>query len=436
MSPERFQKVEEIYHAARELEPSRRSAFLARACGGDEELRHELESLLAQDPAREGMLDRPAAGVLKESGGLAPGAHLGPYKIEAPIGAGGMGEVYRAIDTRLGRPVEIKTLYQNFSNRFGREARAISALNHPNVCTLYDIGPNYLVMELLQGETLTARLKKGALPTSLVVRYGIEIADALAAAHAKGIVHRDLKPGNIMVTKSGAKVLDFGLAKTQRDETLTASRAIMGTPAYMAPEQSEGKESDERTDIYALGLVLREMATGQREGSTSDLPALLAHVIDRCLATDLESRWHSATDVKFVLEWAGKSALGSISETSEHKAQSPSRWRYLRPITLAAGAVVLLAAGTLTGLRMVRPTLRPSSVSPSAAVRLLVGGSAMEAGPLFTPLPGMAIPSACILRRRRTRSHGISGSRMPAYSASRPPMRWPSRLHQPEELER
>jgi serine/threonine protein kinase len=143
MSPERFQKVEELYHAARELEPSQRSAYLARACNGDEELRRELESLLAQDPAREGMLDHPAASLLNDSGvKLAAGAHVGPYKIEVPIGAGGMGEVHRAVDTRLGRAVAIKVAAAKFSERFEREARAVAALNHPHICTLHDVGPD------------------------------------------------------------------------------------------------------------------------------------------------------------------------------------------------------------------------------------------------------------------------------------------------------
>src|SRR5262245_32075468 len=157
-----------------------------------------------------------AAKLLADSTGahLTMGAQLGPYRIEGPLGAGGMGEVYCAIDTRLDRKVAIKVCAEQFSGRFGREARAISALNHPYICTLYDVGPNYLVMELVVGETLSARLRKGPLPIDQALRYGAEIADALSAAHAKGIIHRDLKPGNVMVTKSGVKVLDFGLAKT------------------------------------------------------------------------------------------------------------------------------------------------------------------------------------------------------------------------------
>ena len=152
-----------------------------------------------------------------------------------------MGQVYRAVDTRLDRAVALKLCAASFGDRFAREARAIAALNHSNICTLYDVGPNYLVMELVEGETLEARLKRGALPIAEAVRYGAQIADALAAAHSRGIVHRDLKPGNIMLTKSGVKVLDFGLAKSAGDQTVTATCAVVGTPAYMAPEQLEGK---------------------------------------------------------------------------------------------------------------------------------------------------------------------------------------------------
>src|SRR5207302_7885593 len=165
-----------------------------------------------------------------------------------------------------------KVSHEQFSARFEREARAISALNHPNICTLYDVGPNYLVMELVEGKTLAAKLKKGKLSIEDTLLYGGQIAAALAEAHSKGINHRDLKPGNVMIAKNGVKVLDFGLAKSAGDETLTTSNAVMGSPAYMAPAQLEGKACDARTDIFALGLVLREMATGRRDGTTLDLP--------------------------------------------------------------------------------------------------------------------------------------------------------------------
>src|SRR3989454_1146236 len=245
MTPERWRQIEELYHAAWECGPE----ALAQA---DPELRGEVERMLAQK-TMDSPLDRPAAEMLLDSTvtQLAAGAQLGPYRIEARLGAGGMGEVYRATDVRLGRAVAIKVAQERFSNRFEREARAIAALNHPHICTLHDVGPSYLVMELVEGETLAARLKKGKLSIHDTLRYGAQIAAALAEAHSKGITHRDLKPGNVMITKNRVKVLDFGLAKSAGDQTLTGSNAVMGTPAYMAPEQLEGKTCDARTDIYA-----------------------------------------------------------------------------------------------------------------------------------------------------------------------------------------
>jgi eukaryotic-like serine/threonine-protein kinase len=282
-------------------------------------------------------------------------AQLGPYKLEEPLGAGGMGRVYKARDTRLGRAVAIKILSAQFSGRFEREARAISALNHPHICTLHDVGPNYLVMELLEGETLAARLKKGPLPIELVLRYGAEIVDALAAAHALGIIHRDLKPANIMITKAGVKVLDFGLAKSHQDETLTATNAVMGTPAYMAPEQREGKECDVRTDIFAVGLVLYEMATGRRLTSLeqanavipSGLPVRFAHVLEHCLAADPDNRWHSARDVHLELDWAAK------PDSAPPRGIGRRMWMFG---TISCVAAAALIAGFLWS--------RPSAVKP------------------------------------------------------------------------
>ena len=229
---------------------------------------------------------------------LALGTRLGPYEVNAHIGTGGMGEVYRARDTRLDRTVAIKVLPAQlsddplFRDRFDREAKAISALDHPHICTLYDVGTQdgtaYLVMQHLDGETLDVRLKKGALPLDQALQYTIQIADALDKAHRKGIIHRDLKPGNIMLTKAGAMLLDFGLAKTAvpagsvaglsmlptTPANLTAQGTILGTFQYMAPEQLQGQEADARTDIFAFGAVLYEMTTGRKafEGKNAGEP--------------------------------------------------------------------------------------------------------------------------------------------------------------------
>jgi tetratricopeptide (TPR) repeat protein/predicted Ser/Thr protein kinase len=313
MTPERFQQIEELYHAAREGTAGERAALLAQT---DPELRREVELLLSQ-PASGEFLDRPAIQnapyLLEDSTGtnLAAGASLGPYRIESKLGEGGMGEVFRAVDTRLGRAVAVKVTQQQFSARFEGEARAIASLNHPNICTLYDVGPNYLVMELVEGETLAARLKQGPISIEMVRRYGAQIAAALVEAHAKGIVHRDLKPGNIMIAKSGVKVLDFGLAKSGQDETVTASGMVMGTPAYMAPEQREGKPADARSDIYSLGCVLYEMSTGGRVGpQRRRLPSRkLERIVSRCLEEDPGRRSQSAAELE--RELASVSATGN-----------------------------------------------------------------------------------------------------------------------------
>src|SRR6202521_454380 len=281
---------------------------------------------------------------------ILPGRRLGPYEILSSIGAGGMGEVYRARDTRLDRIVAVKVLPTHLAGRselrerFEREARTIASLNHPHICTLHDIGQqdgvDYLVMEYLEGETLAQRLLKGSLPLEQMFQYAIEIADALGKAHRKGVTHRDLKPGNIMLTKTGTKLLDFGLAKLKQDavpanvslsdlptakDPLTAEGAIVGTLQYMAPEQLEGKEVDARTDIFAFGAVVYEMATGKRafEGKSqasvisaimsSDpvpmsslqpmTPPALDPVLRRCLAKDREDRWQTARDLEVELKW-------------------------------------------------------------------------------------------------------------------------------------
>jgi eukaryotic-like serine/threonine-protein kinase len=283
---------------------------------------------------------------------LAAGTKLGPYEVVGPLGAGGMGEVYRGRDTRLGRDVAIKVLPASFTKdatalqRFEREAKTISGLNHPNICVLYDVGNQdgleYLVMEYVDGETLAQRLEKGALPLEQVLKYGAQIAEALEKAHRSGIVHRDLKPGNVMLTASGAKLLDFGLAKETAPlanlATLTGSSpispvtqqgTIVGTFQYMSPEQVEGKELDGRSDIFSLGAVLYEMLTGKRafEGRTQlsvassilekepeaismvkpVTPPALERAIQRCLQKNPEDRWQSAKDLALELKWIGSS---------------------------------------------------------------------------------------------------------------------------------
>ncbi len=271
------------------------------------------DARVSETPSRTGdesPVDRPSR---SHGTRLIAGSRLGPYRIDALVGSGGMGDVYRGVDTRLDRPVAIKVSAEHFGGRFDREAHAIAALNHPNICTLYDVGPDYLVMELVDGETLASRLRTGALPMELVVQYGVEIARALRSAHERRIVHRDLKPGNVMITRSGVKVLDFGLAKELGAETRTATNAILGTPAYMAPEQLAGEEADTRTDIYAFGLLLYEMATGTRLGP-GELPpegALspsLAQTVRSCLAKDRDKRWQSAADVEIALGWTADPA--------------------------------------------------------------------------------------------------------------------------------
>lgn len=288
---------------------------------------------------------------------LANGSKLGPYEIHSPLGAGGMGEIYRARDTRLGRTVAIKILPSHLSSspdakqRFEREARAISSLNHPNICTLYDVGhqdgTDFLVMEYLEGETLADRLLKGPLPPEQVLKSGVEICEGLEKAHRSGVIHRDLKPSNIMLTKTGAKLMDFGLAKAttadaapssslsntfsgpSADRPLTAQGMVVGTFQYMAPEQVEGKEADARSDIFGLGAVLYEMATGQRAftgksqaGIAAAIlasepppissiqpmsPPALDQVVRTCLAKDPEERWQAVHDVKVQLQRMGTS---------------------------------------------------------------------------------------------------------------------------------
>jgi hypothetical protein len=356
---------------------------------------------------------------------LQPGVRLGPYEIVGPLGAGGMGEVYRAKDTRLGRDVAVKVLPQHLSSnpeirtRFEREAKTVSSLNHPHICTLHDVGregeTDYLVMELIEGETLAARLAKGALPLKDVLKLGAQIADALGRAHRAGVMHRDLKPGNVMLTKSGAKLMDFGLARATglggtSEMTssptvagpLTAEGTILGTFQYMAPEQLEGKEADARADLWALGCVLYEMATGRRafEGATqaslissimrdaprpmTELapmsPPALERVVRHCLAKDPDDRIQTAHDVKLQLEGIaepGSQVGAQVSVVAPRRGAGRERLAW----TLVAVAAIAAAAfGTL--LMMKRA---PSATPIHAAIPPPPGGSIVSN--TSTPVP-------------------------------------------------
>ena len=245
---------------------------------------------------------------------LISGTRLGPYEVLAPLGAGGMGEVYRARDTRLDRTVALKVLPATVANdsdrhdRFRREARAISRLSHPHICTLHDVGEqdgvDFLVMEYLAGETLAHRLLRGALPLDEVLRIGVELASGLEAAHREGVTHRDLKPANIMLTAGGAKILDFGLAKWTQpasaerdtlatvDPALTQSGVVVGTVQYMAPEQAEGKPVDARSDLFALGAILYELTTGQRAFAGTSASTILAAILTAAPPPTCATSWH------------------------------------------------------------------------------------------------------------------------------------------------
>ena len=323
---------------------------------------------------------------------LSPGNHLGPYSLLSPIGEGGMGEVWKARDTRLDRIVAIKVSKDQFTERFGREAHAVAALNHPNICTLHDVGPNYLVMEFIEGSPL-----HGPMPVEKAAEYAGQILDALEAAHRKGIVHRDLKPANILLTRQGIKLLDFGLAKrtgplTELDATevqgVTQTGQIVGTLQYMSPEQLQGKPADQRSDIFAFGCVLYEMLSGKRafEGKSSatviaailerepqplQLTPPLSRVMQTCLAKDPDRRFQSAIDLKRALHWAMENGV----EAAALQPQKPSRWWQ------AAAAALLLTTLGLAALLLMRkpaPTEQPVSfqllVPPGNSVGSATGG--------------------------------------------------------------
>jgi serine/threonine protein kinase len=394
MLGERWKKIEDLYHAALGQPTEKRGEFLLQACPGDPQLRKEVESLLDQP---DGFLESaPMLAVLA----LRAGAQLGNFEIIELLGRGGMGEVYKAIDKRLNRLVAIKVSAARFSERFEREARAIAALNHPHVCILYDVGPDYLVMEYVEGATLARLMRDRRLPVKEVLQYALQIAGAMEAAHAAGIVHRDLKPGNVMVTGAGlAKVLDFGLAKiaqsliargeAQLTATITSDAAYtgtgmaLGTPAYMSPEQALGKALDARSDVFSFGLLLYEMLIGQQafrgdstlevvsgiihlevpppSAANPDVGSSLDSLVAGCLRKDPAQRIQSMAEVRRQIE---DIAAGSSAEISRKWKPSPTPERHWMRWASLVIALLALAAVALFGWRKFQSIAPDSSEAP------------------------------------------------------------------------
>ncbi len=415
MTPERWQQVEELLQAALDRAPGERTAFLAASCAGDDELRREVESLLACEGQAEQLAETPpadlAAGLLAEGQAMA-GRTLGHYRLAVLLGAGGMGQVYHARDLRLDRNVAIKILPEHLANnvealrRFEREAKAIAALSHPNILAIHDFGieqgVSYAVMELLEGETLRSRLTRAALPWREAVEIAAAVAEGLAAAHAKGIIHRDLKPENIFLTANGqVKILDFGIARVKRvvspeAESLISTQtettrpgAVIGTISYMSPEQVRGEEADAPSDIFALGSVLYEMVSGerpfQRETTAETIAAILKetppaltrtgkrvpqeleHMIQHCLAKGASERPQSEHDLALDLR-----AISSLNE------RSLAPWRPRIGPAAWIGTLVLMAIVGLV-VWLYRGGWREPAIDSIAVLPLVNAGGGEEA---------------------------------------------------------
>ena len=437
MTPERLQQIEEIFHSALALEPGRRADFLARVCDGDDALRGEVESLLRSHGRGESFIEQPAADIAAEllaggRPGLEPGRRLGHYEIKGLLGEGGMGEVYLAEDARLGRPVALKLLPPQFmtdadrTHRFEREARAASALNHPNIVTIHEIGQagplHFIATEFVDGETLRERMTTTRMSICEVLDVAAQVASALQAAHEAGIVHRDIKPENIMLRRDGlVKVLDFGLAKLASPRaaagaaeaptqlmTRTNPGVVMGTAAYMSPEQARGLAVDERTDVWSLGVLLYEMVAGrqpfdgatptdviisiaEREparlaGHAPEVPARLERIVEKALAKDRGGRYQAAegllTDLKGLrreLELGAEAGRSRQAVTPDESAATTGRDQVTAsrrpPLRVRRGRVPLVAglAGVLVATGLVSWLLfrRSPAPAPQTEIRSL-----------------------------------------------------------------
>ncbi len=408
---ERWRRLEEVVQAALERPDNERADFLAEVCGADEGLRREAVSLLGREARAEGFLAMPlselAANAMPYSPGGTPrpdesrdfiGRRIGPYEISAPIGAGGMGEVYRAHDHTLGRDVAIKVLPAAFAAdaerlvRFEREARLLASLSHPHIGAIYGLEKSgdvrALVLEFIDGETLETTIGRAPLPVTHALSLAVQIAEALDHAHRKGVTHRDLKPANVMLTRAGAKLLDFGLAKWgggPRDyvnrsslamkpsgvDSLTERGMILGTPHYMAPEQLEGKDVDARADVFAFGAVLYEMLTGRKAfdgGSAAAVmaavlntePALVTNIqplaprslerlIQKCLAKDPDQRWQTARDLADELKWIVDQAVSPATGSLNHARDAAAGTTAARPLRRVQLAVLVVIASVVAG---------------------------------------------------------------------------------------
>jgi Tol biopolymer transport system component len=425
MMPDRWSKIESIFHKALEADESRRASVIEESCAGDEALRREVESLLAHHSDTASFIEQPAfadpvktSSVRSVTAPAAPrpdlaGVAVGHYRILQEIGFGGMGVVYKAEDPRLGRLVALKFLPEHMATdtvalgRFRREARSASSLNHPNICTIYDIdvhqGREFIVMEYLEGQTLATYITgRRAVNSELLAKLGMPIAEALGAAHSKGVIHRDIKPGNIFVTQSGlVKVLDFGVAKlvaeaNQSDPAgLTETDTITGTLPYMSPEQLRGESLDTRSDIYALGVVLFEIATGQRLYSSSlharlvdeilnrpasppssingKLSAKIDDIILKCLAKDPEDRYQTAKEIAVDLRHSSTQATSAAVSAGTSSVRGRKIW--LWPL-----AAVAASAATLLVLLLVSLIGSPGPTTPLEMRQITFTGDKKEGG--------------------------------------------------------